>query len=158
MPRKIGAAGIDGVLAYVNGDYAWREADIVRFSLADKEIVRIDVNGTAPHLAGILDVERYDATPETAKGWVPERNAYRHDATIYCDRANLDELFSVVTDPFWLLVADWTGSPHILDIPLPKNVRMAGTQYSNLPGWFDVSCIADPGWHPRYHRDWHPIG
>lgn len=157
-PRAISLGGTDGVLAYENGDYAWSAEQILKFGLAGKEIVRIDVNGSAPTKASILDVERYDATPEIAKRWVPARNAYRHDATIYCERSNLDELFSIVTeDPFWLIIADWTGQPHIVDMPLPKNVHMAGTQFVSIPNCWDATCIAAEGWHPRLHRDWTPL-
>src|SRR5487761_26960 len=151
-PRAIGVAGTDGVLAYVNGAYAWPMDQIIRFGLAGKEVLRIDVIGNASHEATILDVERGDATPETAKQWVKERNDYRHDATLYCQRSNLDELFSRVTeDPFWLIVADWTGSPHIVEMPLPKNVHMAGTQFVSVANCWDATCIAAQGWHPRHH-------
>ncbi|HEX4661882.1 MAG TPA: hypothetical protein VH307_31185 [Streptosporangiaceae bacterium] len=155
-PRLITPDGIDGVLAYVNGDFAWPDADIARFVNARKQVMRIDVIGNAPRKASILDVERYDATPQTAKTWVPERNAFRSDATLYSDRANLDELFATVTDPYWLWVADWTGSPHWLDIPFPKNVKLAGVQYASNWAW-DTSCFDADGWHPVQHKNWTPV-
>jgi hypothetical protein len=148
----------DGVLAYANGDYAWDAPAVDEFLKAGKQVIRIDVNGSVPHRASILDVERYDATPQTARGWIPERNAYRQDATVYCGRDGLEELFSIlVPEPYWLIVADWTGSPHQLGIPLPKGVRMAGTQYASLPSLFDTSAIYADGWHPVHHKDWIPV-
>lgn len=146
-PQKISVAGMDGVLAYANGDFAWPASQIRRFAVAGKQIAHIDVDGTAPNKAAILDVERFDATPETARTWIPQRNAFRDDAAIYCSRFNLDQLFSMLTGlSYWLIVADWTGTPHVVDMPLPPGVRYLGTQYSSvLP--YDVTAIYADDWH-----------
>lgn len=155
QPNKIPLGIGDGVLAYINGDYAWPAGAQVDFIGARKQLVRIDVIGNVPLRASILDVERGDATPQAAKTWIPQRNAYRSDATVYIERANLDELFAVTgNEPYWLIVADWTGSPHELDIPLPRGVRIAGTQFASVPNQFDVSAIYADGWHPVRHKDW----
>lgn len=147
-PQLIPLDGTDGVLAYANGHYTWPQSQITRFAQAGKQIARIDVIGNAPRQASILDVERFDATPQTARTWVPERNAFRGDAVIYCSRANLDELFAALAgESYWLLVADWTGAPHELGMPLPPGVKMLGTQYANTPA-YDVSAIYADGWHP----------
>lgn len=156
-PQLIPLAGTDGVLPYVNGDYAWTDLQIGRFVEARKQVVRIDVNGTAPRKASILDVERYDATPAMAKKWVPQRNAFRLDATLYCGLANLDELFATVTDPFWLIVADWDNNPAQLNIPLPAHVHMAGKQFSSITNQFDVTSVTADGWHPKNHGKWFPL-
>lgn len=157
VPSRIPMSS-DGVLAYANGDYAWDTAAISEFVQAGKQVVRIDVTGAIPHQASILDVERYDATPQIARSWIPQRNAYRQDATVYCGRASLEELFAATAgEPYWLLVADWTGSPHQLGVTLPKGVRMAGTQYASLPSLFDTSAIYAEGWHPVHHKDWIPV-
>lgn len=158
-PARITPSHVDGVMPYVNGTYAWPEDEIQRFVLAGKQIVRIDIAGDAPHLASILDVERGDATPETAGAWIEQRNAYREDATVYISETNLLALFKATAGlSFWVLAADWTGSPHQLDnIALPRGVRMAGTQYASVPTLYDCSAIYDEGWHPAKHRDWIPV-
>lgn len=154
-PGLIQLDGTDGVLPYINGDYAWSLDEQQRFVIARKQLVRIDVIGNAPYKASILDVERGDATPQIAQNWIQQRNAFRSDATVYCDHANLDELFSATTGlHYWLLVADWTAVPHELDIPLPRGIRMAGTQFATVPNQFDVSAIYADGWHPVHHQDW----
>lgn len=155
-PGLVPVKGTDGILPYVNGDYAWSNEQIAPFVTAGKQVVRIDVLGNAPRKASILDVERYDATVQNAKTWVPERNAFRMDATVYCARNTLEELFATVLDPFWLILADPTGVPHTVDIPLPTHVHMAGTQFSWLTN-YDVTCITADGWHPRNHKNWFPL-
>jgi hypothetical protein len=138
----------DGVFAYVNGDYTWSFIDLDRFVRAKKQVARIDVIGNAWMKAAVLDVERYDATPQKAKDWIPQRNKFRGDATIYCGRANLDELFAAcMGEMYWLLIADWTGAPHECDIPMPPGVRQIGTQYVSTPDW-DASSIYADEWHP----------
>ena len=147
-PARIPLHGTDGVLAYVNGGFAWSPAETGRFTEAGKQVARIDVDGTAWRLASILDVEKFDATPETAAEWIRERNDFRPDtATVYVSRAGLDALFRACHGlDYWLLVADWTGAPHRLRMPLPPGVRMAGTQYASVPG-YDVSAVYASGWH-----------
>lgn len=150
-PGQIPIDGTDGVMVYINGDYQWSFMQVDRFIRTKKQIVRIDVIGNAPMKAAILDVERYDATPQMAKTWIGQRNAFRGDATIYCSRSNLDELFSVcMGEIYWVLIADWTGAPHECDIPMPPGVRQIGTQYASTPAW-DVSSVYAAEWHPtRY--------
>lgn len=148
----------DGVMPYINGDYAWSFDTQGRFITARKQLVRIDVIGNAPHQASILDVERGDATPQTARLWIPQRNEFRSDATVYIQRSNLDELFAETAGlDYWLIVADWTGIPHELEMVLPGGVRMAGTQFATLKNQFDVTAIYADGWHPVHHQDWIPV-
>lgn len=157
LPKAIPTDHTDGVLAYVNGLFAWSNAEVGRFIGAGKQVIRIDVIGNAPKKASILDVERFDATPQIARTWIQQRNSYRRDATIYCSRDNLSDLFQEVGDePFWLLAADWTGAPHRLTVPLPPNAHLAGVQYSSTP-MYDVSSIIADGWHPADHKNWQPL-
>lgn len=150
-PQLIPTAGTDGVLVYYNGKYAWQVPDVNRFLNAGKQVRHIDVIGNAWHRCAILDVERFDATVETAKTWIPQRDhMFNNDATVYIERSGLTELFDTCRGaPYWLIVADWTGAPHTLsDITLPKGVRIAGVQYNTIPNVYDVSAIYAPDWYP----------
>lgn len=149
-PARISINGTDGVIAYCNGDYAWTAAEEERFTAAGKQVLHYDVIGNAWLKASILDVERYDATPDTAREWIQERNAYRHDATIYISKDNVSELFAKCGGlTYWLLLADWTGVPHMPRIPVPGGVRIAGSQYATIKGEFDASSVYADDWHPR---------
>lgn len=59
------------VAGYVDGRYAWSDADWARFPNAVK--VRISVFGSLD--ADVLDVEPSDATPADAAVWVAQKNA-----------------------------------------------------------------------------------
>jgi hypothetical protein len=148
-PSAIPLEGISGVLGYANGRYRWMPRDIGRFIQAGLQRAMIDVSGTVWQAAAILDVERYDATPETARTWIPQRNTFRGDATVYCGKDSCEALFAATSHlpgPYWLIVADWTGKPHIPVLTLPPNVRLAGCQYLNTAE-YDESVITDDRWH-----------
>lgn len=145
-PHLIPMIGLDGVFAYANGHYAWPEAEAERFRKAGKQVAHIDVNGTGWRLARILDVERFDATPEDAAEWIPLRNKFRQDATIYHSRAGLPDLFAVTRGlKYSLIVADWTGRPHRVTDEMPEGVTNVGTQYVNTRNW-DATVIYDDAW------------
>jgi hypothetical protein len=151
-PSSIPTGGIDGVLAYQNGKYAWPAAQLQRFIAARKQLFRFDVIGNAWHEASILDVERYDATPEIANKWIRTRDSYRGDATIYIDRSNLSSLLDACRGlRYWVIIADWTGQPHTLNLGLPIGVRLAGVQYLHTTG-YDLTAIEDDRWHPQVEK------
>lgn len=102
------------VAGYVDGLYRWSDADWARFPRAVK--VRIAVFATTDD-GHVLDVEKGNATPGQAPGWVAMRRRAGADPTVYCARANWAALRSAFTTagvpaPHWW-VADWTNSPHI---------------------------------------------
>ena len=141
-----------GVFAYSNGEFEWPQEEIDRYVDAGKHLYRIDVIGNNPHGASILDVERFDATPETAGVWVPQRNTIDGDATVY---VSLDSVSSVIDacehDPLWLIVADFTGVPHIPALPaLPANIKLAAVQYETFPQ-FDLSAVYSADWLAGKH-------
>jgi hypothetical protein len=135
-----------GVIAYADGRYAWPTAQISRFTAAGKHLYRYDVTGDSPHLASVLDVERYDATPGQAAVWVPERNRIDNDAACYTSLDNVPELLAAIGgEPCWLIVADWTGRPHVPGLTLPPNVRLAAVQYATTPS-FDLIAVYSGAW------------
>jgi len=144
-------ATYSGVLAYANGRYAWPQAQIDRFVKAGKHLYRIDVLGNLPHGASILDVERGDATPQTASKWVPQRNAFEGDAAVYTAKSNVPAVLEACKgERFWLIVADWTGQPHVPALQLPQHVRLAAVQYANGQLW-DTTAVYSADWLAGRH-------
>lgn len=72
----------------------------------------IDVTGAAPLACGILDVERYDASPATAPGWLDARaRAGMGLSTIYVNRSNLAAVQQACgRRSYWLIVATLDGT------------------------------------------------
>jgi hypothetical protein len=139
-----------GVIAYANGRYAWPAEQIRRFTTAGKHLYRYDIDGSGPDLASVLDVERYDATPAMAAQWVPERNRLHNDAGCYTSFDNVPELVDALGhENAWLIVADWIGHPFVPVLKLPPNIKFAGVQYANLPGW-DLLAVYSAGWLGRH--------
>jgi hypothetical protein len=145
--------GLDIAAGYVNGRFAWSPADFNRFTHAAH--ARIDVNGSAPAGAGILDVETGDATVTTAVAWVKQRHAAHPGAyaVIYCNRATLTPLFDAmdaaglhVVDDFHLWIATLDGTKTVHDMTGVVAVQYAGEAQTG--GHFDESLVYDDDWHP----------
>jgi hypothetical protein len=137
-----------GVIAYANGRYAWPAAEVSRFLHAGKRLHKYDVNGSGVQIADVLDVERYDATPQQARGWVEERWATHSTAACYLSLDVVPELVRCLGPvPCYLIVAHWTGKPHIPELALPPHIVHAGTQYANLPHLgYDLLAIYSRPW------------
>ena len=138
----------EGVIAYGDGDFAWPAAQVDRYVSAGKHLYRYEVTGYKPHLGSILDVERYDATPAEAAVWVPQRNDIEPDAGCYVSLDGVPELLDHIGDePCWLVVADWTGTPHVPHLELPSNVKLAAVQYASLPNLgYDLLAVYSADW------------
>lgn len=150
-PSAIPLGGIQGVMGYANGHFRWTDQETRRFTAAGLQVVHIDVNGAAPGLAAIVDVERFDVSPAQAPDWIRERNAFRGDAAVYCGLDNCPALFAATSQVFghyWLIVADWDNSPEAPAIRLPANVKLLGKQYKNTPDYDETAIYAD-NWHRR---------
>lgn len=143
----------EGVIAYGNGRYAWPPSQISRFVGAGKHLYRYEVTGDAPHLGSVLDVERYDATPEQAAVWVPERNRIDEDAGCYVSLDGVPGLLDHIgSELCWLIVADWTGTPHVPHLELPANVKLAGVQYASFPNLgYDAIAVYSADWLAGRH-------
>lgn len=69
------------VAGYVDGMYAWKPADWARFPRAVHVRIACFASTNDGH---VLDVERGDATPVQAPGWVQKRRAAGVDPSVYC--------------------------------------------------------------------------
>src|SRR5947209_2784972 len=127
------------VAGYINGRYAWSEADWARFPSAQQ--VRITITA-ATNDGDVLDVEQGDATPDEAPGWIRARQAAGLAVpTIYCSRSVLPTVRAVCDGlRYDVWTADYTGVPHLGD-------GSAATQYADPAfgsgGHYDVSLCAD---------------
>ncbi len=139
------------VAGYVNGSYAWTQAEWDLFPHA----VKVQVTVTAAADAGdVLDVESGDATPEQTAGWIRMRKAagyYR--PSIYCNLASIPAVRQgtgayILGRDYDIWVADWTGSPHQVTAPGLPEATCSATQYQNTAD-YDLSVVYDAGWPHR---------
>ena len=134
-----------GVIAYANGAYAWPQDQVDAFHKAGKRIHKYDVNGRAVQLADVLDVERYDASPADAPAWVDERWETHSTAAVYCSLSNVPAVTGELgARPCYLIVADWTGVPHIPDLKLPPRIVLAGVQFATNNFYDSVAIYSRP--------------
>lgn len=141
------------VAGYANGKYAWKDTDWARFGSIPK--VRIDVLGTAPGSASVLDVENGDATPAEAVGWVHARRKLFPDTapTIYCNRSTSTLVAAAMMTAglrlaieytLWIATGDGTKV-------LPNMVGVVAVQWKWVTppaGHYDESIVYDDEWHP----------
>lgn len=129
------------VAGYVSGPYAWSASDWARF----KGVPQVRIATQASHNVGnCLDVERGDATPEQAPGWVKKRRAAGEDPTVYCNELNgwpaVRRAFhdQKIAEPhYW--VARYDGVAQIPSGAVAKQYRNATTS----GGHYDLSIVAD---------------
>lgn len=127
-----------GVMGYVDGRYAWHAADWAHFPNSVK--VRIAVFA-ATNDGHMLDVERYDATPAQAPGWVLRRRAAGVDPTVYCSFSDWPAvrgafLQAGVAEPHYI-VAGYATHP---DPTIPAGA--VGHQFQD-PGPYDLTNVLD---------------
>jgi hypothetical protein len=132
------------VAGYLNGTFAWSQADWDLFPHADHVTISITAGANA---GDVLDVETGDATPGQTAGWIAMRKAaglYR--PTVYC---SLDVIPAVrvgtgryiLGKDYDIWAADYTGVPH--EVP-----GCAATQYESTAN-YDVSVVYDTAWPHR---------
>ena len=125
------------VAGYVDGRYAWSSADWARFPGAVKVKIAVFPSTNDGH---VLDVERGNATPAEAPGWVLKRRAAGVDPTVYCSATawpTVRAAFAAahVPEPHWWIAA----YPGIGAILYPGTVAH---QYADQ-GLCDLSVVAD---------------
>jgi hypothetical protein len=126
-------AATTAAMAYPNGDFAWAATQEARFH----RLIRISVTGDPAMAARArgVDVERYDATPAEAPGYIDARRDAGHDdATVYCSRNTLPALFGFLgTRRPRLIIATLDSYPWT-PAELAAVIRA------------DYGLVLDPGW------------
>jgi hypothetical protein len=93
----------------------------------------------AYNVGQVLDVERYDATPDQAPGWVQRRRAAAVDPSVYCNASTWPSVRQAFADAqvaephYWIAKYDGNAS-----IPTDAVAK----QHTNTAGW-DESSVAD---------------
>lgn len=151
------------VIGYFNGPVsAWPASAIAERRARGNTVILVDVIGDAWEHASIIDWEKFDVqNPETLAAWVRNRNQYRGDATVYCNRSSLPAVTRALAKEYWnLWLADLTpnGEPPMTPpaLGLPNTVKLVAVQYVFGPqsgGDYDMSIVYDDKWHPS-----HPTG
>jgi hypothetical protein len=134
-------ADAEMVAGYCDGEFEWSAADWERFPNAVR--VRIATQHTTDD-GHVLDVERGDAVPEDAPGWVLMRqDAGIVQPTLYCGLSAVEAVRAACAGLlYWLWVADWTGEPHPVSYA-------AAVQYAHPPqsgGHYDLSIVYSDTW------------
>lgn len=153
IPLSVQLVGV-----YRNGRYAADPSYLnTLFPLAKYVHVWIDVNGSCPESAQVLDVERYDATPAQAPGWIKARRKVVHTSlpTLYCNRDTLpavlgecaaEGLIAAEHYQLWIATLDnsttWNGR-ELRTIP-----GVVAVQLETVGGAWDRSKVYDDKWHP----------
>jgi hypothetical protein len=142
-------AGMDVYLAYADGSY--ENVVAVRARFPDSPVLTIAV--TPADDADMLDVERYDAVPGDAPGWVTRqlaRHAYR--PVVYSSQSEMPVVIAALTaagisrDDVRLISAHYGRGEHICS-PTACDARFVadGTQWSTSPPnpGYDLSVLDD---------------
>ena len=118
--------------------YTWKASDWALFPNAVK--VRIAINAST-NAGDVLDVERYDATPDQAPGWIRMRQASGLSTpTIYCNYSSWPAVKAACAGlQYDAWIADYDNNPTIYP-------GACAHQYINEPlsgGHYDLSSCAD---------------
>lgn len=156
---KLEACRWPHLIGYVNGHISkWSPQAIAQTRAAGQLLALVDVLGTNPRAAAVLDWERGDVqSPAVLHQWVVARNQFRSDAVVYCSAASIPAVVKALRgEPCNLWVVDLTadGEPPFVAkrYPgLPGNVRVIGRQFVFGPrsgGDYDMSIFYVDNWHP----------
>jgi len=154
------------LIGYINGHVsAWSPGEIAETRADGRLLALVDVLGTQPLSASILDFERGDVqSPTVVRAWLQARNQFRGDGTVYCSASSIPAVVSGLRgERCNLWVADLTadGEPPF-DVPdypgLPAGVRVIARQFVLGPksgGDYDMSVIYADDWHPEQQAPQH---
>lgn len=151
-------ADAEMVAGYVDRKKPWTAADWARFPGVPH--IRIATRAsTTGNGVDVLDVERGDATPAQAPGWINTQRALGyHRPTIYCPASLRAQVVAACDQNGPHLVAGrdydlWIARYRASATTPPHNEPgAAATQYANADtsgGHYDLSLVADDGWPHR---------
>jgi len=159
IPAKF-KLGRNGVLAYIDGEYAWTEDEIHSFPRF--WCITVTGNPAVARDARCIDVERYDATPDDVPPYRDARTALGGFTYVYSDRNTLPDIYDACGswNMLHLFVATldfnpWTPQTLAANIRaetgliVPPDIIVA---IQNIPGEnYDQSSIfGNPDWtHTR---------
>lgn len=159
IPQRWNGRPIDIAAVYGTGLYTAKAGDVAaRFPPAHYVTVWIDALGTAPQSCQVLDVERYDASPQAAPGWIKRRAALVHTSlpTVYCDRSTLPAVESECAKAglhagqhyqLWIATLDGTETyqgRHLSAVPGVVACQVEGGPSAK----WDRSIVYNDRWHP----------
>jgi GH25 family lysozyme M1 (1,4-beta-N-acetylmuramidase) len=139
---------------YLNGEFAVRSVAGVYLAFKNAVNVPIDVTGSRPDYARVLDVERGAAKAGDCASWISRFNAlnpaYRSGArpVIYVQKSNIESIrigtghYRLGHD-YFLWVASW-GDPY-------SGFGVVACQVENTPAW-DRSEVYSDQWMPAALR------
>lgn len=134
-PRNV-PSGVHAAV-YINGAFAWPESEIKRMA----KVIRVSTHGAgdAWKSARVVDIENFDATPDSAMPFLIHRTKNYGDATAYCNRstrpavAERCERAGILSRVrFWIATLDGTQ-----DVPGAWAVQYAG----GISAAVDVSVL-----------------
>lgn len=129
------------IAAYVNGFFAYNADDLARYRA--RFMISVIRDSAAAQSARCLDIERFDATPADAPAFVQNRIAFgHHDALLYVNRSNRDEVVSLCDQQNLVLGRDYMLWVATLDgtINLPDMTGVSAIQFLNTPD-YDESVV-----------------
>lgn len=129
------------VAGYVDGLYAWSQADWDRFTSAQTKLT-ITVLGA--NVADVCDCETGDLTPDQAAAWIQNYPGN----IVYCSVSALPAVQAAMGNlQYSVWTAHWTGQAHLCDAAcgVPAGVKVLATQFAdpatNSGGHFDLSLV-----------------
>jgi hypothetical protein len=148
-------------IGYINGRIsAWSAAEIAETRARGQLLALVDVLGTQPREASVLDWERGDVqSPAVLRAWVQARNQFRGDAAVYCSVNSIPVVVAALAGErcnLWVVALTDNGEPP-LEPPsgilgqLPAHVKLIGIQFVLGPrsgGNYDLSVFYADDWHP----------
>jgi hypothetical protein len=129
------------VAGYVDGIFVWSPAAWARFAAAVKVRIAVFASTNDGH---VLDVERGDATPAQAPGWVQRRRAAGIDPSVYCNTGTWPAVQAAfasagVAQPHYWVAHYGAGSA----IPAGAVAIQYADPAAGSGGQWDISAVAD---------------
>jgi len=169
-PKNIPTRGTDLVAGYINGSFKWKEGPEGFAKFPEAKHVHIDVDGTNPEGAGVVDCEVGDVSVDGAVRWAKARKAAHpgeYPPVIYCNRRRLTPLFNAmnaaglhIVEDFRLWIATLDGTkmvPDMTGVTAVQHKRAPREKADGTPaeppsdsvtaGHYDESIVYDDNWH-----------